>query len=124
MREQGELGLVALLRGPDLVREDILAAFGDDETKAIRWSVRWSWDHRRVRSMTQSVAAAHIGVPPPHFANILNGKKYLPPERLNAFEWVVGNRAVSLTIERFRKIRAEQSALELARAIVAARGAA
>lgn len=31
----------------------------------------------------------------------------------------VGNRAVSLTIERFRKVREEESALELARAIVA-----
>jgi hypothetical protein len=120
LNPQGELGLVALLRGPDLVREDILAAFGDDETKAIKTAVRWAWDHRRVKGMTQSVASGHIGVKAPHFANILNGKKYLPPERLNAFEWICGNRAVSLTLERFRKIREERSALELARAIVAA----
>jgi hypothetical protein len=55
--------------------------------------------------MTQSTAAEHIGIKPPHFANILNGKKYLPPHKLNAFEWVVGNRALSMTIERFRKTR-------------------
>jgi hypothetical protein len=114
--------LIALLRGPDLVRDDILATFGDDEIKAVKAAVRWGWDHRRVRNLTQSFASAQIGVKPSHFANILNGKKYLPPERLNAYEWIVGNRAVSLTIDRFRRIREEQSALELARAIVAAGG--
>lgn len=121
---QSELGLVALLRAPDLVRADILATFGDDEEAAIKFAVKWAWLHRRVKGMTQSSAAEHIGIRPPHFANILNGKKYLPPEKINAYEWIVGNRAVTLTIDRFRKIREEGSALELARAIVAAKEAA
>ena len=66
--------------------------------------------HKRIQS----------GIKPPHFCNILNGKKHLPPFAINAFEWVMGNRAVSLTIERFREIRKEESALELARRIVGA----
>lgn len=118
---QGELNLVALLKGPDFVRDDILRSFGDDEAKAVRAAIKWAWLHRRVRNMTQAFAASHIGIKPPHFANILNGKKYLPPGKINAFEWIVGNRALSLTIDRFRAIREEESALELARAIVRAK---
>lgn len=118
---QRELGLLSLLKSPDLVRGDVLRSFGDQEELAVRASITWAWNHRRVRSMTKRSAAEHVGVKPPHFTNILNGKKYLPPHKLNAFEWVVGNRAVSLTIDRFRLIREEQSVMQLAREIVAAR---
>lgn len=115
---QRELHLVGLLRAPDLVRGDLLASFGDDEERAVKAAIKWSWHNRRVK-MDQSVAAVHIGVKAPHLSNILNGKKHLPPFKINAFEWVVGHRAVSMTIERFRRIREEECALELARAIVA-----
>lgn len=115
---QTELNLLSLLKGPDLVRADVLRTFGDIEEQAVNFAIRWAWDHRRVK-MTQRLAAEHIGIRPPHFSNILNRRKYLPPHKLNAFEWIVGNRAVSLTIERFRTVREEESALELARAIVA-----
>jgi hypothetical protein len=116
---QGELRLLSLLKAPDPVRADILAAFGDIEERAVREAITWAWHHRRVRNMTQRSASEHIGVAAPHFANILNGKKYLPLGKLNAFEWIVGNRAVSMTIERFREIRSREVALELARVIVA-----
>jgi hypothetical protein len=119
--EQRELNLLALLKAPDLVREDVLRTFGDEEEAAVKFAIRWAWDHRRVKNMTQASLAQHIGVKPPHVCNILSGGKYLPPQKLNAFEWVVGNRAVSLTIDRFRRIREEESAIELARAFVAAR---
>jgi hypothetical protein len=119
---QGELNLLSLLKAPDPVRADILAAFGDVEERAVREAITWAWHHRRVRNMTQRSAAEHIGVKAPHFANILNGKKYLPPHKLNAFEWIVGNRALSMTLERFREIRAREAALELATAIVASGG--
>jgi hypothetical protein len=117
---QTELPLLSLLKAPDMVRADVLQSFGDDEELALRAALRWAWDHRRVR-MTQRSMADYIGVRAPHLANILNGKKYLPPHKLNAFEWYVGNRAVSLTIERFRRRREEESALDLARAIVSGR---
>jgi plasmid maintenance system antidote protein VapI len=115
---QGDLRLIGLLKGPDPVRGDILASFGDDEEKAVKAAIKWAWLHRRVK-MDQRVAAVHIGVQAAHLSNILNGKKHLPPHKINAFEWVVGNRAVTMTIERFRTIREEESALDLARAIVA-----
>lgn len=118
---QNELtGLLALLKGPDLVRADILASFGDNEEKATKAAIAWAWNNRRVKDMTKRVAAEHCGIRPPHFSNILNGKKHLPPFKINAFEWVMGNRAVSLTIDRFREMRKEESALELARAVVRA----
>jgi hypothetical protein len=115
---QGQLNLLALLKGPALVRLDILRSFGDDEELAVKAALKWAWFNRRVK-MTQRSAAEHIGVKAPHFANILNGRKYLPPHKINAFEWIVGNRAVSMTIERFRTVREEESALGLARLIVA-----
>jgi hypothetical protein len=116
---QNELHLVALLRAPDHVRSDVLLSFGDDEHRAVKAAIKWAWLHRRVKGMTQRFAAEHVGIRAPHFTNILNGKKYLPPHKLNAFEWVMGNRAVSLTIERFRRMREEDPGLHLARAIVA-----
>jgi hypothetical protein len=116
--EQTELKLLALLKAPDLVRDDVLASFGDQEQQAIKNALTWAWNHRRVRDMTKRVAAGFIGLPASHFSNILNGNKYLPPHKLNAFEWYLGNRAVSMTIDRFRKMREQESALEIARAIV------
>jgi hypothetical protein len=116
---QAELNLLSLLKAPDQVRGDVLASFGDNEEKAVKAAIVWAWNNSRVR-MTKASAADHIGIKAPHFSNIINGKKYLPPHKINAFEWVVGNRALSMTIERFRKVREEESALELARAIVAA----
>jgi hypothetical protein len=120
--EQRELGLLALLRAPDLVRGDILRSFGDSERDAMRRAIRWSWDNRRVKTMDQGNAANHCGIKAPHFSEILNGKKYLPPEKINAYEWITGWRAVTLTIDRFRTIREEENALELARAFVASGG--
>lgn len=115
---QGELSLLLLLKSPDHVRADVLASFGDHEEAAVKAAIKWAWLHRRVKAMSQRSASEHCGIPAPHFCNILNGKKHLPPFKINAFEWVLGHRAVSLTIERFRKVREEESALELARAIV------
>jgi hypothetical protein len=117
---QAELSLLSLLKGPDWVRSDVLSSFGDNEEKAVKAAIKWAWHNRRVKTASQRLAAAHVGIHAPHFSNILNGKKHLPPFKINAYEWFVGNRAVSLTIDRFRKIREEESALDLARAIVRA----
>lgn len=101
----GELPLIGLLRGPDPIREDILRTFGDEEEAATRFAVRWAWDHKRVGAMSQEEAARLMGIKAPHFSNILNGRKYLPPHKINAYEWVVGNKAVSSTIKRFAEQR-------------------
>lgn len=112
-----ELPLLGVLRAPDQIREDVLRTFGDDEEKATRFAVRWAWDRRRVQEMTQDRAAELVGVKAPHFSNILNGKKYLPPHKINAYEQIVGNRAVSMTIERFRLIRERALVDGLARVV-------
>jgi hypothetical protein len=112
-----ELPLLGVLRSPEQIREDILRTFGDDEEKATRFAIRWAWDRRRIQEMTQDRAAELIGIKPPHFSNILNGKKYLPPHKINAYEQIVGNRAVSMTIDRFRQIREQQLVAGLARVV-------
>lgn len=100
----------------------MLRSFGDDEEPATKFAVKWAWLHRRVKGMDQRTAASYMGIPAPHLSNILNGKKHLPPHKINSFEWVCGNRAVSMTIERFRQIRQEEQALLVAKAIVGAQG--
>jgi hypothetical protein len=110
----GELPLLSALRKPDQVRDDILRTFGDTEEAAVRAAVLWAWNHRRDKSLTKRTAAERVGIPNSHFTNIVNGKKYLPPHKINAYEWVMGNKAVSMTIERFRVIREQEQVRELA----------
>lgn len=114
---QTQLSLLGLLKSPDDIRIDILRTFGDAEEAAVKFAIRWAWDKRRVQPMSQAVAAEHIGLSNSHFCNILSGKKYLPPHKINAFEWVVGNKAVSRTIERFREIREQEQTMQLAKLI-------
>ena len=111
---------MGLLEAPAPLLPHQLAAFGDEEETAIKAAIKWAWLHRRVK-MEQSTASMHMGIPPSHLSNILNGKKHLPPHKINAYEWIVGNRAVSMTIERFRARREEEQALAIARQIVGAR---
>lgn len=121
---QSELQILGLLKAPDPLLEHQLLAFGDEEERATKQAVRWGWVNRRIKAMDQRTAAERMGIPAPHLSNILNGKKHLPPHKINAYEWIVGNRAVSMTIERFRIIREEEHALALAKAIVSAQGRA
>ena len=41
-------------------------------------AVAWCWAHRRIKAMTVTEAARHLGMPKSHLSNILSGKKYLP----------------------------------------------
>lgn len=112
-----ELPLIGLLRAPDSIREDILRTFGDEEEAAVKFAIRWAWDHRRVRDMTQKCAAELCGMSASHFCNVLSGEKYLPPQKINAYEQIMGNRAVSGTIDRFRAIRERETVAGLSAAI-------
>jgi hypothetical protein len=112
-----ELPLLAILRAPDPVRDDILRSFGDEEEPATKFAVRWAWDHRRGKSMSQMEAARLMGIASPHLCNILSGRKYLPPHKINSYEQIVGNRAVSMTIERFRQIRERELVAGIARVV-------
>jgi hypothetical protein len=110
---QNELPLIGLLKSPEPVSDDVLRTFGDSEEPATRFAVRWAWDNRRIKAMSQHTAAEHIGMPASHFSCVLNGQKYLPPHKINAFEWVVGNHAVSQTLARFAAIREAEQARQI-----------
>ena len=112
-----ELPLLGVLRAPDQIRDDVLRSFGDEEESATKFAVRWAWDHRRSKSMSQMEAARLMSIAPPHLCNILSGRKYLPPHKINSYEHIVGNRAVSMTIERFRQIRERDLVAGLALAV-------
>lgn len=114
---QAELPILGLLRAPDPVREDILRTFGDDEEGATLFAIQWAWNNRRDKSLDKRTAAQRSGIKAPHFSNIISGKKHLPPHKINAYEWVMGNKAVSMTIERFRAIRERELVAGMSRAI-------
>lgn len=56
---------------PVFLPESILARI-DSEADA----VAWCWAMRRIKAMTMTEAARHLGVPKSHLSNILSGKKY------------------------------------------------
>ena len=114
---QSELALIALLKSPETIREDVLRTFGDAEDVAVKFAINWSWHHRRIKGMSQANAADHIGIRASHFCNILSGAKHLPPHKINAFEWVTGNHAVTQTIQRFAAIRETEQSRQLAQVI-------
>lgn len=112
-----ELPLIGILKAPAPLLPDQLCSFGDEEETATKFAVRWAWDNRRSRQMTQREAARLAGMAASHFSNILSGQKHLPPHKINAYEQIVGNRAVSMTIERFRQIRERELIAGLARVV-------
>jgi hypothetical protein len=101
----GQLPLLAEFKGPAAIDAQVLASFGDDEELAIKQAIRWAWLNRRIPSMSQRRGAELLGMSASHFSNLLFRDKYLPPQKLNAFEWMVGNKAVSQTIRRFAEQR-------------------
>lgn len=117
MEHVESLPLIGLLKSPDPIREDVLRTFGDEEEAATNFAIRWAWDHRRIQGMSENRAAELIGVAASHLCNILSGRKYLPPHKINAYESIVGNRAVSQTIERFRVLREQEQTRQLAEEI-------
>lgn len=115
---QTELNIMCLIKGPSPITDEQVCSFGDDEDSALRKAIEWSWNHRRVSGMTKKRGAELAGMQHSHFTNMVNGKKHLPPSKINAFEWTVGNTAISQTILRFREIRKKEMAASLAELIV------
>lgn len=110
----GELPLLAAMRAPAKVEEATVAAFGEVEESAVKAAIRWAWLHRRIPGLSLRHAAELIGMKAPHFSNTLRGSKYLPLHCLNRFEPVMGNTAVSQTLERFRRLHEQSITRELA----------
>lgn len=63
-------------------------------------AVRLCWDLRRYKTMTMTAVSERIGTHPAHMSEMLAPeeaprKRDLPAKRINDFEWVVGNRAIT-----------------------------
>lgn len=112
-----ELPLIAEIKKPQPIPQEQVNLFGGDEEPAIQQSIRWAWVNRRIQRMSQRRAADLCGMSASHFSNMLQGDKYLPPQKLNQFEWVVGNTAVSQTIQKFRQERESQIVKQVAAVI-------
>ncbi len=111
----GELPLIGgVFRRPAPLSDEEIAGFGENEEVAIQAAVITAWRRRRVQAMSRATAAALCGITPQHFSLIVSGSKYLGPHKINAFEDVVGNTAVSQTIAHFRRLRDERARCELA----------
>ena len=110
-----ELALLCDVRmQPTAVALAVIAGFGDEEESAITQAITWAWRERRVKRMSQRRAAELLGMSNSHLSNVLSGDKYLPPQKINQFEWVCGNTAVSQTLARFREARERAMVNELA----------
>lgn len=110
----GELALLCEMRMlPAAVDAAIIASFGENEEAAIKRAIRWAWVNRRVRTMSQARAADLLGMRTSHLSNMLWKDKYLPPQKLNTFEWVMGNTAVSQTIGHFAREREREAIAKL-----------
>lgn len=114
-----ELPILAEIKKPAAITPDQIDSFGVDEESAIQSAITWAWNNKRIQRMSQRRAAELCGMTASHFSNVVNGEKYLPPQKLNQFEWVVGNTAVSQTISKFR-VERESHMVQQVAAVVAA----
>ena len=114
---QPQLPFLTAYHAPESVSDEIIKSFGDEEDEAVKLAIHWSWQNRRVRRMSQRRASEIMGIANSHFSNILNGDKYLPPQKINAFQWACGNRAVSQTIDRFDAMRKQRMIDETAQMV-------
>ncbi|KPF66095.1 hypothetical protein IP84_16915 [beta proteobacterium AAP99] len=80
------LRLLAEIGDPAFVPETVMARI---ETEADAWA--WCWALRRIKGMTATEAARHLGMPKSHFSNILSGKKYPSWGSRIAFQRLCGN---------------------------------
>lgn len=79
--------------------------FGSDEEQAIAIAIQWAWANRSSKHLSMATAAELMQMPKSHLSNIISGKKYLPPQKINEFQWLVGNKAVTQTILLFQHRR-------------------
>lgn len=106
-----ELPLLAAIEGPKLVPSESVKA-----CESYRDAVRLCWACRRVPGMTQRTAAELSGCYAPHMSGYLSdneGKRQLPADKIDAFEAVCGNYAIT-------QWKVRQSGLHLAEELMRA----
>ena len=89
------LPMLTRIDGPSMVKPDDIAHLA-----SYRAVVRWAWANRKRRNMTLRLLAEELGSYPSHITDYVNGddapsRKSLPAEKLAAFDFAVGNTAVS-----------------------------
>jgi hypothetical protein len=76
-------------------------------------AIKLCWMLRAVK-IDQNTAAAKCEIKPPHFSNILQGKKYLPPNKIRLFQEVMGNLAITQFLAKESGLRVERESREQA----------
>jgi len=76
-------------------------------------AIKLCWRLRAVK-LDQNTAAAKCEIKPPHFSNILKGKKYLPPNKIVLFQEVMGNLAITQFLAKESGLRVERESREQA----------
>jgi hypothetical protein len=71
---------------PDFLPASVVARVQDEAD-----AVAWCWALRRVKGMSVTEAARHMGMPKSHLSNILSGKKYLPFGKRVELQRLCGN---------------------------------
>lgn len=92
---ESEDGWRTLMNKPVLLDPSVIA-----EAKTYRQAVRLAWKHRTSQHMTRSALAERIGAYASHITDYFHaddapGRRCIPPELIDDFEWAVGNRAVT-----------------------------
>lgn len=89
------LPMLTRIDGPAMVQPHEL-----DQLHSYRQAVRWAWMQRKRSQMTMRALAEELGSYPSHITDFLNAddapsRKSLPAEKVAAFDYAVGNTAVS-----------------------------
>jgi hypothetical protein len=71
-----------------------------EQAKTYRQAVRLAWENRTNKNLTRATLAERIGAYASHVTDYFHGddaagRRNLPPELIDDFEWAVGNRAVT-----------------------------
>lgn len=90
-----ERGWKARMEPPRFVALTIIG-----ECESYRDAVRMAWEMRSISNMTRSALAERIGSYPSHVTDYLlgddsKGRRSLPADLIDDFEWAVGNRIVT-----------------------------
>lgn len=112
-----QLALLSEIKKPSQIDDAVVLSFGEDEDCAVKSAILYCWNHRRIQRMSQRRAAELCGMSASHFSNILNGDKYLPPQKINQFEWLTGSTCITQTLHRFAKVRERETVQQMASVI-------
>lgn len=74
---------------PGWLPEYVIARFADEAD-----AFAWCWAHRRIKAMTVTEAARHLGMPKSHLSAVLNGTKYPRWDMRINFQRLCGNWAL------------------------------